>query len=256
VVAAYLPPGWPAGVHPPGTEGFEQTAVTWLLDVVPPDYRLHGVLRRHPIALAALARHHVEACVTGAREGYRTARAELGDDLPPGGVTAVLAAYRSEGSRLVATARAVDLINRALHGEVFTPRLAGSADARRGAASRGTGDRGAASRGAVGGDGAASRDDAAGPDDGASGDQAASGDRTASRVRATRRDAAGNADRAGAAKTADREGPAGNAGRGRAASRGDAAGTAGRDGAVRTADRRGAAGRADRKGAAKAAGLG
>lgn len=138
-MAAYLPPGWPAGVHPPGTEGFEQTAVTWLLDVVPPDYRLHGVLRRHPVALAVLARHHVEACVAGAREGYRTARAELGDDLPPGGVSAVLAAYRSEGSRLVAAALAVDLINRALHGEVFTPQLAGSADARRGAASRGTG---------------------------------------------------------------------------------------------------------------------
>jgi hypothetical protein len=133
-VAAYLPPGWPEGVHPPGTEGFEQTAVTWLLDVVPPDYRLHGVLRRHPLALAALARHHVAACVAGAREGYRTARAELGQDLPPGGITAVLAAYRSEGSRLVATARAVDLVGRALRGEVFAPQLAGSADARRGAA--------------------------------------------------------------------------------------------------------------------------
>ena len=122
-MAAYLPPGWPAGVHPPGAEGFEQTAVNWLLDVVPPDYRLHGVLRRHPLALAALARHHVAACVAGAREGYRTARAELGEDLPPGGITAVLAAYRSEGRRLVDTARAVDLVGRALRGEVFSPRL-------------------------------------------------------------------------------------------------------------------------------------
>jgi hypothetical protein len=131
IVAAYLPPGWPAGVHPPGTEGFEQTAVTWLLDVVPPDYRLHGVLLRHPLALAALARHHVAACVAGAREGYRTARAELGDDLPPGGIAAVLAAYRSEGSRLVETAQAVDLVNRALRGETFVPQAAGSPDARR-----------------------------------------------------------------------------------------------------------------------------
>jgi hypothetical protein len=132
MVAAYLPPRWPAGVHPPGTEGFENTAVTWLLDVVPPDYRLHGVLLRHPLALAALARHHVAACVAGAREGYRTARAELGQDLPPGGITAVLAAYRSEGRRLVATARAVDLVTRALRGEVFVPQLAGTADSRRG----------------------------------------------------------------------------------------------------------------------------
>jgi hypothetical protein len=122
-VAAYLPPGWPAGVHPPGSEGFEQTAVAWLLDVIPPDYRVHGVLRRHPIALAALARHHLAACVEGARQGYRSARTELGDLLPPQGIDAVLDAYRAEGSRLVATARAVDLVGRGLRGEEFTPRL-------------------------------------------------------------------------------------------------------------------------------------
>ncbi len=125
VMAAYLPSGWPAGVHPPDSEGFEHTAVTWLLDVVPPDYRLHGVLLRHPLALAALARHHVAACVAGARQGYRTARAELGPDLPPGGVAAVLDAYQSEGRRLVATAHAVDLVGRALHGEKFVPQLSG-----------------------------------------------------------------------------------------------------------------------------------
>lgn len=122
-MAAYLPPGWPAGVHPPGSEGFERTAVAWLLDVVPPDYRLYGVLRRHPVALAAMAGHHVAACVEGARNGYRTARTELGDRLPPPSLDALLAAYRSEGKRLVATARAVDLIARALRGETFPPRL-------------------------------------------------------------------------------------------------------------------------------------
>jgi hypothetical protein len=131
-VAAYLPPGWPAGVHPPDSEEFEQTAVTWLLDVVPPDYRLHGVLRRHPVALAVLAGHHMAACVRGAREGYRSARTELGGRLPPGGVEAVLEVYRTEGSRLVETARAVDLVGRALRGEVFTPQLAGTQDKGRG----------------------------------------------------------------------------------------------------------------------------
>jgi hypothetical protein len=130
-MGAYLPPGWPAGVHPPGSEQFEQTAVAWLLDVVPPDYRLHGVLRRHPVALAALARHHVVACVAGARDGYRCARAEVGGDLPPAGLDAVLAAYRSEGRRLVETARGVDLIERALRGEVFTPQLGGTQEGNR-----------------------------------------------------------------------------------------------------------------------------
>ena len=122
-MAAYLPPGWPTGVHPPGSEGFERTAVAWLLDVVPPDYRLHGVLQRHPVALATLARRHLAACVEGARQGYRTARTELGDVLPVSGVDAVLAAYRSEGHRLVTAARAADLVERALRGKEFTPPL-------------------------------------------------------------------------------------------------------------------------------------
>jgi hypothetical protein len=110
-------------VHPPGSEGFERTAVAWLLDVVPPDYRLHGVLQRHPIALATLARRHLAASVEGARQGYRTARTDLGDVLPVSGVDAVLAAYRSEGHRLVTAARAADLVERALRGKEFTPQL-------------------------------------------------------------------------------------------------------------------------------------
>jgi hypothetical protein len=122
-MGTYIPPGWPAGVHPPGSEEFESTAVGWLLDVVPPDYRLHGVLRRYPIALATMARHHSKACVEGAREGYRTARTELAGVLPPHAIDTVLAAYRKEGARLAETARAVDVVERALRGEVFTPKL-------------------------------------------------------------------------------------------------------------------------------------
>ncbi len=122
-MGAYIPPGWPAGVHPPGSEDFESTAVGWLLDVVPPDYRLHGVLRRYPVALATMARYHSKACVEGARQGYRTARTELAGALPPHAIDTVLAAYRKEGARLAATAEAVDLVERALRGEVFTPKM-------------------------------------------------------------------------------------------------------------------------------------
>jgi len=110
-------------VHPPGSEDFESTAVGWLLDVVPPDYRLHGVLRRYPVALATMARYHSKACVEGARQGYRTARTELAGALPPHAIDTVLAAYRKEGARLAATAEAVDLVERALRGEVFTPKM-------------------------------------------------------------------------------------------------------------------------------------
>ena len=122
-MGAYIPPGWPAGVHPPGSEDFESTAVGWLLDVVPPDYRLHGVLRRYPVALATLARYHSKACVEGARQGYRAARTELAGALPPHAIDTVLAAYRKEGARLAATAEAVDLVERALRGEEFTPKM-------------------------------------------------------------------------------------------------------------------------------------
>jgi hypothetical protein len=122
-MGAYIPPGWPAGVHPPGSDEFESTAVGWLLDVVPPDYRLHGVLRRYPVALATMARYHSKACVEGARQGYRTARTDLAGVLPPHAIDTVLAAYRKEGARLAATAQAVDLVERALHGEVFTPKM-------------------------------------------------------------------------------------------------------------------------------------
>src|SRR6476619_1637336 len=122
-MGAYIPQGWPAGVNTPGSEDFESTAVAWLLDVVPPDYRLHGVLRRYPVALAALARYHSKACVEGARQGYRTARTELAGVLPPHAIDTVLAAYRKEGVRLAATAEAVDLVERALRGEEFTPRM-------------------------------------------------------------------------------------------------------------------------------------
>ncbi len=139
-MVTYTPSGWPAGVHPPGSEDFESTAVGWLLEVVPPDYRLHGVLRRYPVALAAMARYHSKASVEGARHGYRAARAELADVLPPHAIDTVLAAYRKEGERLAATARAVSLVERALRGEVFTPEgevaPKGAGQARKGQSSR------------------------------------------------------------------------------------------------------------------------
>ena len=122
-MSVYLPHDWPAEVLPPGTEDFEASAVAWLLDVLPSDYRRHPVLRRHPAALASMARHHAHACVEGARRSYRTARAELGVALPPHAVDGVLAAYRKEGFALAATARSVELVERAIRGEIFAPKL-------------------------------------------------------------------------------------------------------------------------------------
>lgn len=71
-------------------------------------------------ALAAAARHHAIACVEGTRQGYRTVRIDLGEHIAPHAIDAVLNAYHTEGKRLVATARAVDLVERALGGETPT----------------------------------------------------------------------------------------------------------------------------------------
>ncbi|QXJ20717.1 hypothetical protein AGRA3207_001480 [Actinomadura graeca] len=132
-MSAYVPPGWPAQVHPPGTDRFEDTAMAWLLELVPPEYRRYGVLRRYPIILARMARHHVTASVEAAREGFRTARVDLGDVVPPHGIEAVLETYRREGARLVALLEGIELVETALRGMAepddpvhrrpFTPKL-------------------------------------------------------------------------------------------------------------------------------------
>ncbi|MFC9972962.1 hypothetical protein ACFVH6_18925 [Spirillospora sp. NPDC127200] len=124
-MSTYVPPGWPAQVHPPGAEHFEDTALAWLLELVPPEYRRYGVLRRYPIALARMARHHVNAAVDAAREGFRSARVELGGLVPPHGIEAVLETYRQEGARLVALLEAVDLVESALRSRdrPFSPKL-------------------------------------------------------------------------------------------------------------------------------------
>lgn len=119
----YVPPEWPPAVRPPGSQDWESSAVTWLLDAVPPDYRAYGVLRRHPLALARMAFHHVTAEVEAARAGYRGAAVDLKDHLPPHVVEAVLEVYRQEGPRLVALAKSIAVVERALRGERFVERM-------------------------------------------------------------------------------------------------------------------------------------
>jgi hypothetical protein len=76
-VGTYVPPGWPEAVRPPGSEDFEPSAIAFLLDVLPTEYRQHVVLRRYPVALASMAGYYADGCVEGARRGYRTCRREL-----------------------------------------------------------------------------------------------------------------------------------------------------------------------------------
>jgi hypothetical protein len=118
-----VPPAWPSEVRPPGAPGWERTAVAWLLDLCPPDYRAHEVLRRHPVVLARFAAGHVAAGVAAARDGLATTRADLAGLVPPEAIDAAIAAYEREGARLAAAARAVDVVAAALRGERWVPRL-------------------------------------------------------------------------------------------------------------------------------------
>ncbi len=118
-----VPPGWPEQVLPPGAADWERSAVGWLLDLCPGDYRAYEVLRRHPVVLARFAAHHVSGAIEAARRGLALARTELRDVVPPEAVGAAITAYEREGARLLATAREVGLVEEALRGRRYVPRL-------------------------------------------------------------------------------------------------------------------------------------
>ena len=120
-MADLVSPGWPAEVLPPQAPDWEQSAVTWLL--CPPDYRAHQVLRRYPVVLARFAAGHVEANVQAARDGLKGLRAELRGLVPPEVVEAALVAYDSEGRRLAKAGRQIALVDAALRGDRWVPRL-------------------------------------------------------------------------------------------------------------------------------------
>jgi hypothetical protein len=121
--AARLPPGWPPTVRPPGAPGWERSAVAWLLDQCPPDFRGYPVLQRYPVALARLAGHHVDAGLQAGQRGLATFRAELADDLPATAMAWLLEALEAEQARLIAARRAIGLIEDALRGRRYVPRL-------------------------------------------------------------------------------------------------------------------------------------
>lgn len=117
------PPGWPEQVRPPGAPEWERTAVSWLYDHCPPDYRAHEVLRRHPVVLARLAVGHLTAAVQAAKSGLGTVRADLRDLVSPDVIDAAVAVYEREGLRLATALRGAELVEQALRGRRFAPRL-------------------------------------------------------------------------------------------------------------------------------------
>jgi len=117
------PPGWPPEVLPPAAPDWERSAIAWLFDQCPPDYRVYDVLRRWPVVLARFAATNLDGAITAAESGLQNTRAELRERVPPEAVEAAVAAYEREAHRLRTARRAVDLVERALRGERWVPRL-------------------------------------------------------------------------------------------------------------------------------------
>ena len=117
------PPGWPGAVRPPGAPGWERTAVSWLLDICPPEFRSYPVLRRHDVVLARFAVLHVEACQAATKRGLSEARAELRDVAPLDVIDAAVETWLAEEARLTGVRRAVGLVEEALRGRRYVARL-------------------------------------------------------------------------------------------------------------------------------------
>ena len=107
----------------PAAPEFAERVVAWLLDLCPPDYRSHEVLRRHPVILARLAHRHAEASLSAARDGYAGARRDLAGRVPPEAVDEALAALSRSGALLAAQLREVNLVEEALAGRRWRPKL-------------------------------------------------------------------------------------------------------------------------------------
>jgi hypothetical protein len=117
------PAGWPAAVRPPDAPDWERTAVNWLLDICPPDYRGYATLRRHVVVLARFAVLHVEASQAACCRGLSEARAELREVADLDVVDAAVATWQAEEARLMRVRREVGLVEEALRGRRFVARL-------------------------------------------------------------------------------------------------------------------------------------
>lgn len=117
------PPGWPQEVPPPEVDDWQVATSSWLLDQAPPEFRSYAAVRHHPLLLAWLVGHHVSAQQEAVVRARSTARRDLAADLPPEVGPQVFDVLDREELRLRRVARAVDLLEQALRGKKFVPRL-------------------------------------------------------------------------------------------------------------------------------------
>jgi hypothetical protein len=110
-------------VRPPGAPGWEATAIAFLLDCCPADFRAYRVLRNHPEVLAQFATHFVSGQHQASQEGLAEVRTSLSEYVGPEVVEAATQAWLEQEARLARTRRAVALLDEALRGRVFVRKL-------------------------------------------------------------------------------------------------------------------------------------
>lgn len=119
----YVPPGWPERVRPPGAPDWELTAVEFLLDCCPADYRRFQLLRRHPVVLARFAAVFVEAQVQAGQDGLGGVRVVLADFVTPEVVAEAVEVWSQQQATLVRVRREVSMVEEALRGKTYVRKL-------------------------------------------------------------------------------------------------------------------------------------
>ncbi|WP_377267226.1 hypothetical protein [Peterkaempfera sp. SMS 1(5)a] len=107
--------GWPGPVSPPGTEGWQETAVHWMWTLLPSTWAQYDVFHHQPLLLARQADLHIQAEIAGLRHGWSTTRRDLAQaGMDPGTVDRTLEVYAVEGQRLRDLDRQLRLVTDAL----------------------------------------------------------------------------------------------------------------------------------------------
>jgi hypothetical protein len=100
-----------------------QTAIAFLLDCCPADFRRYPVLRNHPVVLARFATQFVEGQYHSTQEGLAGVRISLADYVSAQVVESAAEAWLEQSAQLVRVRRAVALVEEALRGKTFVRRL-------------------------------------------------------------------------------------------------------------------------------------
>ena len=113
-----------AGRAPPGHPGLGAVGRVLVAGPGAGEWRAHDVLRRHPTLLARLAAGETAASLDATRDGWRTLRRDVGRggaQLPPDVVDEAMAAYETQGVRLVELQRQIDAVRQAIDGFGWVP---------------------------------------------------------------------------------------------------------------------------------------